>query len=107
MLRAIFIEPDGSRKEVAAPAGTPLMNVAIDNNIDGILGECGGNAACATCHVYVDDAFLGLLPPLDNSEEQMLEATASERKHNSRLACQLHLTEPLDGIVLTCPLSQH
>lgn len=107
MLNAYFIEPDGSRKAVTATPGTPLMNVAIENNVDGILGECGGNAACATCHVYVDDAFLALLPPPEISEEQMLEATASERKHNSRLSCQLRLTEPLDGIVLTCPLSQN
>lgn len=107
MLKAYFIEPDGGRKEVTATDGTPLMNIAIENNINGILGECGGNAACATCHVYVDDHFVDLLAPPDSSEEQMLEATSSERKHNSRLACQIKMTESLDGIVLTCPPTQN
>lgn len=107
MPKIVFIELDGNRKEVTAASGTPLMNIAIENDINGILGECGGNAACATCHVYVDEHYLGLLPAPEPAEEQMLEATSSERLPNSRLSCQIHLTEKLEGIVVTCPLTQN
>jgi 2Fe-2S ferredoxin len=107
MPKIVFIELDGNRKEVTATSGTPLMNIAIENDINGILGECGGNAACATCHVYVDENYLGLLPAPEPAEEQMLEATSSERLPNSRLSCQILLTEELDGIVVTCPMTQN
>lgn len=107
MPRVVFVEPGGSRRDVTAAAGTSVMMAAINNDVDGILGECGGNAACATCHVYVDEQYAAALPPAEPFEDQMLEATASERLPNSRLSCQLILTDKLDGIVITCPPAQN
>lgn len=82
------------------------MQTALDNGVDGIVGECGGSAMCATCHVYVDEAFLDLLPPMKEVENEMLECTATERRPNSRLSCQIKLDAVLDGIVVELPETQ-
>ena len=71
------------------PVGTTVMENAIKNGIDGIVAECGGAMLCATCHVYVDPAFVDLLDPIDEEQDEMLGATAAERKPNSRLSCQI------------------
>ena len=106
MVKVIYKADDGSRTEVDAKAGDSLMQVAIVNGIDGIVGECGGSAMCATCHVYVDPAWLARLPPRSEVEEEMLESTASERRDNSRLSCQITAAPDLDGIVVTMPPEQ-
>ena len=84
---------------VDVPVGHSLMEGAIDNDIAGIVAECGGACACATCHAYIDNAWLAKLTPADEMEDAMLDA-ASERRVNSRLTCQIDVTEELDGLVL-------
>jgi 2Fe-2S ferredoxin len=101
-----FIRADGSRHELEAPEGASVMQVATGAGLQGIVGECGGSAMCATCHVYVDDAWAARLPaPLPN-ELEMLECTASERLPTSRLSCQIKMNSALDGIVLRLPATQ-
>lgn len=106
MTHVTFISDTGERRDVVAAAGTSVMQAAVDNGIDGIIGECGGSAMCATCHVYVDEAFLHRLPPLNPTEDAMLDSAASERRANSRLGCQIKLTDDLDGLVVTTPPAQ-
>lgn len=101
-----FIQPDGSTRELSAPDGTSAMQAAIGAGLSGIVAECGGSAMCATCHVYVDEAWADRLPaPLAN-ELEMLECTASERLPTSRLSCQIKMSAALDGIVLRLPPTQ-
>ena len=105
MPRVIFVQPDGSRREVEAPAGITLMEAARQNGIPGVIAQCGGACACATCHVYVDAAWVGKLAAPEEMEAGMLE-TAWEPKADSRLSCQVHLTAALDGLVVTVPAHQ-
>ena len=99
----IFIHPDGSRQQVEASAGESAMQAATREDISGILAECGGNAMCATCHVYVDEAWLARLPPMGGDEDALLDGAAAERQANSRLSCQIKLAAGLDGLVLNLP----
>ncbi|MGO1183452.1 MAG: 2Fe-2S iron-sulfur cluster-binding protein [Micrococcaceae bacterium] len=81
---------DGSTREIEAPVGSRVMQVALSNNVPGIIGECGGQAMCATCHVYVRDPGLGSLPAMSEDEEEMLDVTAAPRDpERSRLGCQI------------------
>ena len=102
----IFIHPDGSRQQIEASAGESAMQAATRNDLSGILAECGGNAMCATCHVYVEPDQLDRTPAQSDDEKAMLEFTASERKPNSRLSCQLVATPELDGLVVYLPETQ-
>lgn len=99
MPKVIYITPAGERHEVELELGYSVMEGAINNNIDGIVAECGGACACATCHSYIDEAWLDKLPPMDDMEDSMLDA-AYERRDNSRLTCQIEMTEELDGLVV-------
>jgi 2Fe-2S ferredoxin len=99
MPRVTFIQPDGSRRVVEAAAGTTVMEAAIDNDVAGIVAECGGACSCATCHVYVDPAWADKLPPPDAQEDGMLGCVL-ERRATSRLSCQLVLKPALDGLVV-------
>ena len=99
MPKIIYIEQDGTRKEVDADVGYTVMEVAVNNGVDGIVAECGGACACATCHSYVDEAWLDKLPEMDDMEDSMLDA-AYERQDNSRLTCQIEITDALDGLVI-------
>ena len=101
-----YVEANGTRTDVDVPEGWNLMQAATANGVDGILGECGGSCACATCHCYVDDLLATLLPPPSEGELDMLSNVASERRPNSRLACQLKATAAMDGAVLTLPETQ-
>jgi ferredoxin, 2Fe-2S len=102
-----FVLRGGEIREIDAPEGSSLMQVAIQNGVDGIVGECGGSAMCATCHVYVDPGWAQTLSPIEEMEEVMLEATASERRETSRLGCQIRLSAQYDGIVVELPESQY
>jgi 2Fe-2S ferredoxin len=86
-----YISPDGTRKEVEVENGYSVMEGAINNNIDGIVAECGGACAC--------EAWLDKIPPMDDMEDSMLDA-AFERKPNSRLTCQIEVNDSLDGLVV-------
>ena len=99
MPKIIYIEQDGTRKEIDADPGYTVMEVAVNNGVDGIVAECGGACACATCHAYVDEAWLDKLPPMDDMEDSMLDA-AYERKDTSRLTCQIEISDDLDGLVI-------
>jgi len=92
MATITFIHPDGSSETIEAPSDESVMDAAADNDIDGLLGECGGNAMCATCHVYVVTSEP--LPEPSIAEEGMLDTTAAPRRENSRLSCQLFLDQP-------------
>jgi 2Fe-2S ferredoxin len=93
MPRITFISADGERQTFEAESGTTVMQVAVSNGVAGIVAECGGSAMCATCHVYVDPWSLSTLPGPDAVEDEMLNATASERRCGSRLSCQLTVGE--------------
>jgi 2Fe-2S ferredoxin len=105
MPKIVFIEPGGARREIEAPLGITLMEVARQHAIAGIEAQCGGACACATCHVYIDPARFATLPPLEDMEQGMLE-TAWEPKPNSRLSCQIHMTADLAGLEVTVPARQ-
>lgn len=100
MPKVIYLSPDGSETALEVAAGTNLMQAAVSNGIYAIVGDCGGSASCATCHVYVDEKHLEKIPAPDPREAEMLECTAAERKGNSRLSCQIVMNDELDGIIL-------
>jgi len=99
MPKVTYITPDKTKHEVDVETGYSIMEGAINNNIDGIVAECGGACACATCHSYVDAAWIDKIPAMDDMEDSMLDA-AFERKDNSRLTCQIEMSDELDGIVI-------
>jgi ferredoxin, 2Fe-2S len=101
-----YISYAGDTQQVAVPIGDSVMEGAIKNGIDGIVAECGGACQCATCHVYVDQAFLGLLNPIQEDEDEMLNTTFCERLPNSRLGCQIRVTKELDGLIVRTPEAQ-
>ncbi len=105
MPRIVFTEPGGGRREVNAPPGVTLMEAARQHGVEGIVAQCGGACACATCHVYVDPVWLSRLAPREEMEEGMLES-AWEPRANSRLSCQIHLTAELDGLEVSMPQRQ-
>ena len=94
-----YIAADGTETVVEAKVGQSVMLTAINNNVPGIVAECGGACSCATCHVYVDPAWASRLPPPDPQENGMLECVL-DRRDTSRLSCQIVLTPALDGLVL-------
>lgn len=101
MPRVTFVTPGGEGRAVEAEAGATLLHVAWDNAID-IEGACGGVMACSTCHVIVDPAFYGRLPPPGEEEEELLDL-AWGLEPTSRLGCQIVVTEALDGLVVRLP----
>jgi len=105
MAGIVFVQPDGVRREIEAPAGITLMEAARLNDVRGIVAQCGGACACATCHVYVESAWLTRLEPPEDMETGMLE-TAWEPRANSRLSCQVQITAQLDGLRVTVPARQ-
>ena len=101
-----LISHDGNAVEIQARAGQSLMQEAVNRGIGGIVGECGGAAACATCHCYIDEAWVDRLPKPANNEREMLECVIDPAP-NSRLACQVKLSDSLDGLVVRLPASQY
>ena len=101
-----YISASGKRREVAVPIGSSVMEGAVNNGVEGIVAECGGACMCATCHIYVDEAWLPRLRPIAEDEEAMLGNTFAPRKPNSRLGCQIPITEELNGLTVTTPEAQ-
>jgi 2Fe-2S ferredoxin len=99
--------PDGPAIELAGKPGQSLMQAAVAANLAGIEADCGGLMTCATCHVYVREPHASHLPLPLQDEDSMLDFTASPRRPNSRLSCQIQLTEALDGLAVDLPASQH
>lgn len=100
MPKIVYHDSNGNVHEVNVPSGTTIMEGALDNDISGIVAECGGACACATCHAYIADAWLPKLKPIEDMEDAMLDS-ARDRRANSRLTCQIEMTEQLDGIEVT------
>ena len=100
MPKVVYTDPHGERHEEEVPVGFTLMEGAFNQQIPGMLGECGGGAACGTCHAYIDESWLKRVPPINDLEDAMLYMVA-ERRANSRLTCQIHMSEELDGIEVT------
>ena len=101
MPKIIYVTPDGTRHEVEVENGYSSMEGAINNDIDGIVAECGGACACATCHSYIDEAWLDKIPPMDDMEDSMLDA-AFERKRQQPPTCQIEVNDSLDGTGCSC-----
>jgi 2Fe-2S ferredoxin len=105
MPKIIFVDAAGTARDVEAKAGTSIMEAAVQNMIPGIDADCGGACACATCHVYVGEAWLDKLKAKDDMEDSMLDF-AEDVKDNSRLSCQILLSDELDGITVSTPEAQ-
>lgn len=105
MPRITFIDAGGTSRAVEAPAGWTVMEAAVKNGVPGIEAECGGACACATCHVYVDEAWTDALGAADPMEADMLDF-ASDVRANSRLSCQIRIRPELEGLVVRTPERQ-
>lgn len=105
MVRIVFVQPDMRLIETDANAGVTVMEAAIRSQIPGIDAECGGACACATCHVYVDDAWAERVGPPSEMEEDMLDF-AYDVRPTSRLSCQMKLRDAWDGLVVHVPVRQ-
>ena len=106
MVRIVFNSGDGSSREVEVAVGRSLMLGATINGVAGIEADCGGTLSCATCHVYVDPAWVDRLPEPELMEVELMEGVAAERRPNSRLSCQIVVTEALDGLTVEVPARQ-
>jgi ferredoxin, 2Fe-2S len=106
MAKIKYIEHNGKEHSVDVPNGWSVMEGAVKNLIPGIDADCGGACACATCHVYVEPAWLVKLAEKQDMEQTMLDF-ANEVKENSRLSCQIKVSDELDGLVVRMPSSQH
>ena len=95
------ISPDGTSTTLEARLGDSVMEVAVKHGVEGIVAECGGACSCATCHVYLDPTWADRVPPITDEEDEMLEGTASPRTAESRLSCQIPVTDAIDGLTVT------
>lgn len=105
MAKITFVEANGTRHEVEAENGSTVMENAIRNDVPGIVAECGGACTCATCHVYVDEAWTDVAGGPSAMEEDMLDF-AFDVNDNSRLSCQIKVRDELDGLVVHVPENQ-
>ena len=106
MSRITYIEHDGTEHVVDVKPGLSVMEGAVKNNIPGIDADCGGACACATCHVYVDAEWLAKTGEASSMEQSMLDF-ANDVETNSRLSCQIKVSDDLDGLIVRLPKSQH
>ena len=106
MAKITYVDWSGRSTTVDVANGWSLMQAAVSNGIGGIVGECGGSMACATCHCYVDEAWFSRLLPPEAGELDMLDMAAAEVKPTSRLSCQIKASPALDGLVVRLPETQ-
>jgi len=106
MPNVTYVSPSGISRKIDVPLGMSVMQAALNHKVEGILGECGGNCMCSTCHVYVDASFLSRIPPAVDNEKFMLSIAAEGPATNSRLSCQIKMTAELDGIIVRIPGKQ-
>lgn len=103
-----YVEFGGAVHVIDLPEGENVMRGALNNDLPGIIGECGGGLACATCHCYVDDAWAAKAGSTSSQDERdMLESTSDEVKATSRLSCQIVMTADLDGLIVHLPQNQY
>ena len=105
MTKITFVDASGQSRTVDAENGSTVMEAALKNTVPGIEAECGGACACATCHVYVDEAWVSKLPKAEQMEEDMLDF-AFDVQPTSRLSCQITVKPELDGLTVTTPETQ-
>ena len=105
MAKITYIEHNGKSHTINVENGLTIMEGAIQNDIPGIDADCGGGMACATCHVYVNDEWFDKITPKEDGEEDMLDM-AFEPKKNSRLSCQIIISDELDGLIINIPSKQ-
>jgi 2Fe-2S ferredoxin len=105
MAKITYKDQEGNSKTIEVENGLSVMEGAIQNNIPGIDADCGGSMACATCHVYVEEKWLNKLPKAEEGEVDMIDM-AFEPKKNSRLSCQLIVSDEMDGLEVTTPAKQ-
>ncbi|UMY17387.1 (2Fe-2S)-binding protein [Methylobacterium organophilum] len=105
MPKITFVDNAGTARTVDGAVGSTVMETALRNNVPGIDAECGGACACATCHVYVDEAWTEAVGPAEPMEQDMLDF-ATDVRANSRLSCQIRVTDALDGLTVTTPARQ-
>ncbi|MEM1087152.1 MAG: 2Fe-2S iron-sulfur cluster-binding protein [Pseudomonadota bacterium] len=106
MPKVVFIDHEGEERPIEVSEGESIMEAALKNSVPGIDADCGGACACATCHVYVDEAFTDKVGAPGEMEQSMLDF-AENVQDNSRLSCQIFASEALDGLKVTTPESQH
>ena len=104
MTRILFIQPDGRQQPADAKPGQSVMQAAIGAMVPGIVADCGGACTCATCHGYVDDAWVARVPPASPDEVEMIDAGCLHTQPNSRLTCQIKVTAEMEGLVIRIPL---
>lgn len=102
-----YVAADGTRSSLDIENGTSLMQGAVLNGVEGIVGECGGSAMCGTCHVYVDENHIDSLETMNELEDAMLDSVARPRRANSRLSCQIKVRPELEGLTVCVPDSQY
>ena len=107
MPRITYVSFDGKEYVVTVESGLSAMEGAVHNNVPGIDADCGGNAACGTCHVHVDSAWLGKTGKAHEGTEKDMLACTDDVSENSRLACQIAITDEMDGLILRMPKRQH
>ena len=107
MPKVTYVDADGLEHAVDAVVGDSLMVTAVRNGVPGIIGECGGNCSCATCHVWVRSEFAPLVGGPGDMEDDLLDMAVADRRATSRLSCQIVLTDELDGIEVRIPSDSH
>ena len=105
MPKITYIDKNNNAKTIEVNSGLSVMEGAIQNNIPGIDADCGGSMACATCHVYIEEKWLDKIPKAEDAEIDMIDM-AHEPKKNSRLSCQIIVSDDLDGLIITTPEKQ-
>ena len=106
MPKVIYVGVGGQEHAIDATAGESVMATAVKNGVPGIVGECGGNASCATCHVWVREEFAHLVGEPDDTEEDLLDMGVTDRRTGSRLSCQIPVSPELDGLTVDIPPDQ-
>ncbi|MDO8212561.1 2Fe-2S iron-sulfur cluster-binding protein [Conexibacter sp. CPCC 206217] len=106
MPKITYVHPDARTTTLDGVVGDSVMETAVAGEVPEIVAECGGNMQCATCHVYVDEAWAERIPEADDDEDAMLDETVLPRQPTSRLSCQLRVSDAIDGLVVRLPERQ-
>ncbi len=106
MPKVVYVSTEGDERVVNATAGETVMSAAVRNGVPGIVGECGGNNSCATCHVWVRTDFADAVGSPGDLEDDLLDLGVEDRRAGSRLGCQIRITDALDGLVVDVPPTQ-
>ncbi len=106
MPKVVYVDATGVEQAIDGTAGDSVMATAVRNGVAGIVGECGGNASCATCHVWVREEFRDAVGPAYDLEDDLLDLAVADRRAGSRLSCQIELSDDLDGLTVDVPPEQ-